>query len=66
MIDLYNTKDMGKFNNFTEENTSRMLMRYHSDKQGVVYKNEPTCSLMWRKIRKRIRQLGDQGIMSKT
>lgn len=41
-------------------------MRYHSDKKGVVYTNEPASSLIWRKITKRIRQLGDQGIMSKT
>lgn len=40
---------MGKFNNFTKENTSRIADRISLDKQGVVYKNEPTSFFMWRK-----------------
>lgn len=46
MIVLYNKKEMGKFNNSTKENTSRTADRISLDKQGVVYKNEPTSFFM--------------------
>lgn len=67
VINLNNKKEMGKFSNFSDENTSRNADEMSLwQAKSIVYKNEPTSSLMWREIRERIRQLGDQGIMSKT